>query len=72
MTTDKKTYFVLDVKSESGDSHGPFLFGEKPNDVVLLRFLRAVVAADDIGQGDGPGWKGTYLHLTWSTGKPRR
>lgn len=57
---------VLSVTSESGDDYGPFLFRKKPNDADLLTFLQGHTSECDAEQDDGPGWKGTHLHLSWS------
>lgn len=70
---------VLSISSESGDDYGPFLFGKKPSDRELFDFLNEQCPGemddasldepgevDEDGNGYGPGWKGSYLHLTWT------
>lgn len=59
-----KKLYVLSVQTESGDKHGPFLFEKKPTVVKLEAFLRRHVGEDEFE--DGPGWRGSHLHLEWS------
>lgn len=66
---------VLSVKSEACDVYGPFLFREKPSDDELLIFLNEHTSPDDCPVNDdervGPGWRDTYLHLTWTRSEIR-
>lgn len=62
-----KKLHVLSVQSESCDDYGPFVFAVRPNVAQLKTFLRKHTSPDDADfSADGPGWKGSYLHLTWS------
>ncbi|MFA6512542.1 MAG: hypothetical protein WCV86_05495 [Patescibacteria group bacterium] len=67
---------VLTVKSESCDDYGPFTFAHRLDEQETLDFLREVVPEPELNDvvtfnpdedtWDGPGWAGTYLHLTQS------
>jgi hypothetical protein len=66
-----KPLHILSVHSESGDDYGPFLFEAVPTDEELMEFLRENTSPDEVEyedpeEKDGPGWNGTYLHLTWT------
>lgn len=63
-----KKVHVLSVQSESCDHYGPFVFAVRPNVAQLKTFLRKNTSPCDADfSADGPGWKGSYLHLTWSS-----
>lgn len=57
----KNTVCVINVKSESGDDYGPYVFLERPTDDDLEKLLRKT-APDE--WDDGCGWRGSYLRIT--------
>jgi hypothetical protein len=61
-----KKVHVCSVMSESSDHYGPFVFEKKPTDRKLLAFLKERCGSEADETANGPGWKGTYLHLDWS------
>lgn len=59
-------FYVLSVRSESGDEYPPMVFKEKPNDEKLKSFLQEIFPDE---WGDGPGIFGSYLYVRWSCSK---
>lgn len=64
MSKPRQPLHVLSVDTESGDHLGPFLFEKRPTDDRLEAFLRRQIGEDEFAEG--PGWRGTFLHLSWS------
>lgn len=54
------TVHVVTGRSESDDTYGPIVYATKPNEVIL----QALVRDWDFGDGDGPGYFGSYVYLT--------
>lgn len=57
----KKTVWIVTGKSESGDDYGVYVFGKKPTERQLKD-----ICENDAGEWDGPGYLGSYIHLTIS------
>jgi len=58
----KRSVWVISVKSESCDDYGSHVFDGKPTDDDLEKFLREL-SPDDWLDGDGPGFRGSCLHV---------
>lgn len=54
--------WVIFAKSESGDLWGPWVFERKPSDDELETIFRDECSAEWDGD-DGPGFRGSYLHI---------
>ena len=59
--------WILSVKSESGDSYGPWTYDREKTDEEILEFLARELGHDhpDL-ERTGPGSGGTYLHFQWN------
>lgn len=65
----RKQLWSIGVKSESGDDFGSHIFNHNPTDDEIEAFLRDLSPCDWPDDGDqtqdcdGPGFRGSYLHV---------
>ncbi len=57
--------WIVTATSESGDDYGPFIYRNEPNEEQLTKLVKEL----DWGGGNGPGYAGSYVHLSVAKGK---
>ncbi len=55
----KEKLWSVTAESESGDDYGPYLYRSKPTEEELTKLAKEL----DYGEGDGPGYAGSYVYF---------
>lgn len=56
--------WCITITSESGDDYGPHLFNREPTGDEIETFLKELAPCDWYDESDGPGFRGSYLHVS--------
>jgi hypothetical protein len=58
--------WILSINTESGDTYGPFVFENKPDDRKSETFLKERFPDEWDVFDDGPGIFNSYMHIKWT------